>query len=304
MIVIKPQVVDDIKLTASTAALSDFSIWVSGTTYALGNTRYYKPTGEPYPHDYEALGAITGADALITPDLSPLWLDLGASNRYKMFDAIVGTMTTATADLTVTIEPNSLVGSIALFNLVAAQVQVVVTDIIDGIVYDETMILTDYSLIDSWFDYYFEPVGDRIEDYIFFNIPAYPTAEIAITISNGGASAACGTCVIGQDSNLGVTVFGTNVGLKSYSRKEQDEFGNFIIVKRRFSKTVDYDVAFETNAMGQVQKYFASILDTAVVFIGDKNKTETIVYGFYDDFDVTLSNPAKSDGIIRVVGLI
>jgi uncharacterized protein (DUF2141 family) len=52
-----------------------------------------------------------------------------------------------------------------------------------------------------------------------------------------------------------------------------------------------------------VQKALADIRTTPTVFIGDPNRPETIVYGFYRNFNIVLSTPSISDCTIEVEGL-
>jgi hypothetical protein len=53
-----------------------------------------------------------------------------------------------------------------------------------------------------------------------------------------------------------------------------------------------------------VQKALADIRTTPTVFIGDEDRAETIVYGFYRGFNIVISTPSISDCSIEVEGLI
>jgi hypothetical protein len=53
-----------------------------------------------------------------------------------------------------------------------------------------------------------------------------------------------------------------------------------------------------------VQKVLADIRTTATVFVGDPNRPETVVYGFYKQFNIVLSTPSISDCSIEVEGLV
>jgi hypothetical protein len=53
-----------------------------------------------------------------------------------------------------------------------------------------------------------------------------------------------------------------------------------------------------------VQKLLADIRTTPTVFIGEDDKPETVVYGFYKQFNIVISTPSISDCSIEVEGLV
>jgi hypothetical protein len=96
-----------------------------------------------------------------------------------------------------------------------------------------------------------------------------------------------------KNSNLGAFYMMAQVGLRNvllgfthliiqdYSIKTTDDFGNIVVQQRAYSKRADYDVTVETNRVSTVQKLLADIRTTPTVFIGEDDKPETVVYGFY-----------------------
>lgn len=302
MIIIKPEIVNTAKLISSNVPISEYPAWVSGTNYTVGQTVYYQPMGAPYPHDYRLYN--DGEAHTIPPDQQPMhWLDLGATIRFRLFDQIVSNPTTNSGSIDFTVRMAAIINGIALFGLAAATVRVLMTDPVDGVVFDQTIELTDYSAITSYFTYQFEPVGERMDQALFLSLPAYAAADIRIVIDNGAGIAECGEVVLGMQKVVGHSNYGTQIGIRDYSRKEIDQFGNFIIVERKFAKTADYDVTMQTESLGEIQRYFASIRAVPVVFIGDPLREETVVYGFYKDFQVPIQSPSISTGTIRAEGL-
>ena len=155
MIVIKPEVVTTTKLIASNVPISDFPLWVSGTNYSIGQRVYFQPMGAPYPRDYEAIMTVGGAHHSIPPNENPThWLDIGASKRFKMFDGSVSDGTINAGSINVTLDMGAIITGLSLFNVDAASVQVIVTDPIDGIIYDNFLVLDNYDAIISWVAYY------------------------------------------------------------------------------------------------------------------------------------------------------
>jgi hypothetical protein len=300
MNIVRPVTITDTILVSSDILENDYAKWLSTTTYSIGDKVIVTDVG--VHKIYEALTSNTGK---YPPDNStggtPDWLDIGATNRWKMFDGKTSTYTeSADADIVVTLNTTSVTDSLVLFGLSGSTVNVTVTDDVDGVVYNKTINLVSASGINDWYMYYFEPI-EYVSDVAFLDLPPYSTADITITIT--GTAPKCALCVLGSQFEIGDTVWGTGVGIVDYSRKDVDAFGNFTIVQRRFSKTAGYDITISTPRVAFVQRTLASYRSTPLVWIGNVDFPETIIYGYYRDFDIVLSNVSVSDCSLTVEGL-
>ena len=302
MKLINPQFVTEAQLFASNVPEDDAPVWVAGTNYAIGDQVIYEH------RIYEALAVITGADNLIDPATGalqdpPIWLDLGATNRFRMFDGIVDSGTSQTGTIEVTLRMGELANGVAFFNLLGSTLNVQVDDPVDGIVYDRDFLLQDNSAITSWYAYFFEPIVQR-PDVVLTDLPQYRDADILVTVDAGAATARVGEMVVGRVRQLGVTNYGTSVSIQDYSRKERDQFGNTIIVQRRFSKRADFDVTVETSQVFAVQAALAAIRTMPTVYIGDEDKPASVIYGFFRQFNIVYDTPSISSCSIEVEGLV
>lgn len=297
MIIIQPVPVTAAMLTASNVPETEYPAWTAGT-YTLGQRRIYDH------RVYEVIVSSTSAQpdvgAAATP---PSWLDLGATNRFKMFDQIISTQTVYAAEIDVDILPGAVINAAAFFGLSGNSITLTMTDPIEGVVYTETRDLQDNTLIVDWYTYFFEEIA-FLPDMVFLGLPAYGSATITAYVDGGAGDAKVGEVVIGKQRTLGATNFGTSVSIIDYSVKSTDDFGNTVITTRAYSKRADYDVTVETASVAAVQKALADIRTTPTVFIGDEDRPETVVYGFYKQFNIVLSTPSISDCSIEVEGLV
>ena len=299
MIIIKPAAVTASTLTASNVAETDYPAWTAGT-YTVGNRVIYD-------HKIYEVVATSTTDR---PDLGAAaipatWLFVSATNRFKMFDIAVGSGTVNSGSINITVTPTTVCNSVVLFDVDGATAQLIVRTSGGTIVYDQTVSLADYSDINGYFNYYFLPIAETgASELAFIDIPNYSGASFQLIIDASGGTASCGEMIIGQKSALAVTNFGTSVGIKDYSVKTIDDFGNVTITTRPYSKRADYDVTVETAQVSQFTKFLASIRSTPAVYIGDPLRGETIVLGYYRDFSVVLSNPSISECSMSVEGLI
>lgn len=295
MIIVNPVEITPAKFVSSTAVVSTRATWAVGTAYVTGNQVYYN--FKDWLAIANSIGVTPGTDAT-------KWTEIGASNRYAMFDGVINNVTTATSILNVRVTPGAVVNAVSLFQVTANTVQVQVIDPVEGTVYDETKPMQDNTFVVDWYSYFFEPIA-QLTDITFADLPAYGSADIRVIADAGtGNPAIIGECVIGVQRTLGVTNFNTSVSIQDYSRKEADQFGNITVVTRPFAKRADYDVTVETAAVNFVQRALAEIRTTPTVFIGDPNRPETVVYGFYRNFNIVLSTPSISDCTIEVEGLV
>lgn len=299
MIIIKPVTVTASNLTATNVAETDYPAWTAGT-YTLGTRRIY---------DHK-IWEVIASSTTDRPDVgaaapAPTWLFVSATNRYKMFDISVGSGTTNSSAIDVTITPGSVCNSVVLFDVDGSSAQLTVRNSGGTIVYDETRSLADFSAITGYYNYFFSPITETgASEVAFLDIPNYSGASFQLVIDAGAGTASCGEMIIGQQTALAVTNFGTSVGIKDYSVKNIDDFGNITIVQRAYSKRADYDVTLETSDVSAFTRFLASVRTTPVVYIGDENRSETIVLGYYRDFSIVLSGPSISECSLSVEGLI
>lgn len=298
MRVIKSVVTTDAILTSSNIPEDEYPAWVSGTSYtALDKVIYEHKI-------YERI--VTGAGTT-PPDLDQVnWLDSGYTNRYRMFDNIISSVSSRTGGIEFTLTPNQVINGIALLNVNASTVRVVMNDPVEGVVYDRTKELRSSSNVTDYYSYFFAPLinlGD-LDTAIFLDLPNKPTATITVYVSSGVGLVEVGEVVYGVQSIVGRTNYGTAIGITSYSRKDTDEFGKVTVIKRKNSKYADYDIDIDNTNLAFVQRLFQDIDSVPCVFIGNPEMEELIVYGFYKDFKATISFPTVSKCTLRVEGLV
>lgn len=298
MRVIKSVVTTDAILTSSNIPEDEHPVWVSGTSYTAL---------DKVIHEHKIYERIVTGSGDTTPDLDQInWLDDGYTNHYRMFDNIISSVSSRTGGIEFTLTPNQVINGIALLNVNASTVRVVMNDPIEGVVYDRTKELRSSSNVIDYYSYFFAPLinlGD-LDTAIFLDLPNKPTATITVYVSSGVGLVEVGEVVYGVQSIVGRTNYGTAIGITSYSRKDTDEFGKVTVVKRKNSKYADYDIDIDNTNLAFVQRLFQDIDSVPCVFIGNPEMEELIVYGFYKDFKATISFPTVSKCTLRVEGLV
>lgn len=311
MKIINPVTILPTMMTDNNVAITE-TPWVAGS-YALA------AVVSKDNHVWQSLAAANTA----TPGaetVTPLkWLDMGAVNRWAMFDKsakqviedsssqrsvyLIGTKTTNLNKITFKITPGMVVNSLALFGIVGYQVTVTVTDPIDGIITNRVISLIDANVNNMW-EWLFKPIGKK-GNLTIIDLPSYGSSSITITIDAAtGTNAECVMCSIGQLDQLGISCFGTTISLTDYSVRKVDDFGNESLIERGFRDRVQYDVKIETGDVYRVKNVLASLRAKGVVYIGDENRQETIQFGRYRDLQVVLDNWSISECALDVGSLI
>ena len=109
--------------------------------------------------------------------------------------------------------------------------------------------------------------------------------------------------IIGDDINIGCTQFGTSVGITDFSRKERDAVGNNYILERRYIDKADYPVQMTSDKVDATHALLSQLRATPAVYIGSENYISTVVYGYYKDFSIVISNSRYSQCSLSVEGI-
>lgn len=305
MKIIRPATLTDAMFTASNVPETDYAAWAIGTAYNAGDHSIVVSTHKIY----EALVNVTGGSSPEVDVLAaiPKWLEISATNRWKAFDTKVGTQTSQATSITHKITPGQVFDSIAFLNVDAITIQVVLTDPVEGIVYNkiidlQTTIITGAGTTIDWYTYFFSSIF-RLTDVVLFDVPPYLNAVMDITITYTGGTAKVGGIVFGLQSTLGITQYSPNIGIHDYSIKEQDPFGVWSIMERAFSKKMSCDVKVEKASIADVQNLLALYRSTLLVWVGSEDYTSLIVYGFYKDFSIVIRYPTFAICNIEIEGL-
>lgn len=230
------------------------------------------------------------------------WLDLGPTNRWAMFDRKLGTVTSNSNSIAVSLSIPARVTGMALFGLSAATIHVTMTDVSAGVVYDQTLNLVNQDNVGDYYDYFFAPILRSSEVYIE-GIPPYSGAALAITISNPGGTAECGNLVTGSVRELGETVLGAGFGVIDYSRKEADDFGNVDLVERAYRNTGSFTVVVDRLLVDEVGRLLKQRRAQPTVFAGSGEFASMLIYGFARDWSVAVNNYPHSDLTIELESL-
>lgn len=281
---IKPVEVTPARLTATNIAEPDATVgeaaWLVGTTYTIGQRVILTTTHKLYE-------SVQNGNTGNSPDTSPTWwAEVSATNRYRMFDMVNSSQSTQASLIDVTITPGTVVNGLALLNVNAQTIRVRMIDPIDGTVFDQTYNMQAPPLFSTWWNYYFDPI--ELETALFVTLPSYGSAAIRIEAS-GPATVSIGTVIIGVIQPIGEGVeYGAKIGIRDYSRKERNDFGDLVLVERSFADRASFTMLVPNEQRNAVKKLLTSVRATPCLWIGVVGEEDTYVYGIFNEFEYTI----------------
>ena len=298
MQIIDPVAVTDETLTAASLAEDDHAEWLVGTTYNLGDRVIVVSVHKVFE---SAINSNTGHDP--ATDDGSNWIEVGATNRWKPFDARIADPAVGVTSISYEFTPAQRVSAVALFGLSAESVTVTISDGVTTLVYSQD--LTNYDAIVGWYSWLYSGI-DRDTEALFIDLPYLgATSTITVEISAAsGVSVAVGQIVFGDLFLVGKTRLGAEVGILDASIKSRDEYNRFVILERDASESARVPIYTENGNVRRIQRKLKSNRARPLVWIGDDDpRLGLVIYGFFQDYRQTLSLRDHTEIMLYIEGL-
>jgi hypothetical protein len=299
----------DISLLASNVAGSTYDAYDDEDTYGIGDkvaVSYDSDGTTPrFPViEYESLAdANTGN---YPPDDPENWIEIGAENRCKMFDAYTNTQTELDADdIEVSIGANGF-DSVGLVGIYGTHVTLrLVHDAVTK--KEETFDLRTFIAESGWYNWLYGSYEYGISQ-IIWGFPKYAAdAVLEIEITQRSAAAACGMVAIGNQKTLGITRYGAKIGIDDYSIKDTDFLGRTYLNQGDYADRGDIEMWLQNTKIDYVKRQLTAVRGTPCIFdlnnpgVGYQALT---IYGFPQNFDIIIPGPIRSKCNLEIKGLI
>lgn len=281
------------------SATDYYGLWISNSSYVAGNRITYRGSL------YELAPDVT-YNTGDEPGVSPKWLRVGPTNRLAMLD---GEVDSKSYDNPL---PNlrgpqvgilcSTQGPIDSVLVAALEGATHLTVVVSASLYGPEVFRQTVTL---------DPGASALRSqYLFTGFAAAAGAVVQIGAwrypNSPTQFPGVGLIAWGQAETLGCTEWGPRAGIKDYSRKEPDQFGQVVFVRRAFSKTVSATVEVLNPDINTTYDRLASLRATPVVWIFSDDPAYTVplvVYGFYKDFYATYPRFNSTQFALEVEGL-
>lgn len=154
----------------------------------------------------------------------------------------------------------------------------------------------------SFADYFFAPFEKRTR-VVLTNLQWLPNAVFRIEIDD---TATIGTIALGRAEDLGVTLWGVNLGFESTSKFKVSEFTGYRdVIRYGKVRSLDVQVLYETADFTVMAQKVDAIIDKNVIWIPtalDKF-SELITLGYIERFDIPLENASHTVSQTKIIGV-
>lgn len=297
---ITPSIVNDNTLLSTNVAENDYPLWDGVTTYSIGDTRIYIA-----PNTHWVVRSLANSNLNNVPsglDTDTKWVKVSETNRWKMFDLKSTSQTVNPLEISVQIANTNIVDGLYIGNAVGSSVTITGLDRDNNTIYSANESLVDYSNVYDPWTYLFAPILYK-NDLVITNLPLYAVTQYTATISNPGGDAKCGTLLFGKVTSFGNTNYGMTSGLLDYSVKRANEFGDFVLTERAYSKTLNIDVRTTKGQTDPFMAYAIRYRATPLVIVGSIDYTMSYVFGFFKDVKGIVDYPSHSLFSVEFEGL-
>lgn len=282
---------NELELINTNVALNDYENYNNEKTYNTGDKVSLVSEKKNY------FCAKDNTKGIAPQSNSQIWID-EAMNAYAMFDFSTNKQTQNQNLIEISIKSIGNSDFISLFNIEAKEIEITIKTADHEILYQSTEQMFDES-IEDFADYLY--AGREPKDRVSFNPNISYGANINIKIKNPNTIAKCGYLAVGFQDDLGLSLYGGNIGFKSFTKKEKDEWGNTKIKKGNVYDTMEMPVLINTEKLDTIKQKLKKIDATPCVFIGDNSQEfdSLLIFGMYESFKAPI-NPKKLTYTLKV----
>ena len=279
-------------MTSSNASVENYPAWDSSANYNKDDKVIYNN------HIYTSL---VDSNSNNEPDSSINWFDDGATNPYKCLDSFMNTQTVADSGQNLIMEFDvTNVNGVALVNLEATKATITAYDA-NG---NEIKSVTKDALtgVTNWGDYFFGEY--EYKNKMLIEGPQLLKGSIKIEIE--GSPVKVGIVLIGYLYNLGITLQGVKSSIDDYSKKETDSNGNAFLKEGNYADRFEGNVLVDINNFNKIKTRLTKLRGQPFYYTASKEDIcrELDVYGFYENFEIDIDNPKKTQCNLTIRGLI
>lgn len=303
---IPPNVLDLIQCSVQETDDADGVVWALSATYTKGQKVRHKH------QSYEStVDSNKGNEPskITSSGTENVWMPLGATVPYRLIDEFVESQTSGAdgESLTFTV-PFNRATAFGLLNLEGFTLTVEIEDDDEGLMFSETYnLIKDISDFSLW-QYNYLPI-ENVDAIVKTGIPIVISGQMRVTITSGGdgSFARCGMVVVGRDVDLGGTLYGAQVGVLDFSRKETNDFGQTTLVKRSYASTASVDLYHHPDKADYVASTLKKLRAQNVLWVLDNQDarfSSLTIYGWLEDWRSVFEGPNEQQLALDIQGVI
>lgn len=227
--------------------VTDVADYNAGTTYAAGDRVKDPATYLEYESQQSGNTGNTPA-----ADDGTWWIVVGYANSRRMVDGLLSGRTENATSVELVLDIGQLFSAVVCVNVEGTSVTLEITEGADTL-HSETHTLVRTDDVENIWDYFFtEPEYKTAA--IFPSAPGFSGATSKLTVSAPGGTARIGEVIFGYGRFIGNTLAGSTPRLKDYSVQEVNEWGDYTIVERGYTRSADFSVGLNPQENDRIMR--------------------------------------------------
>ena len=221
------------------------------------------------------------------------WTRDSPNNRWALLDKSASTRSTSASTITYTFRPGVQypVSAIGAFNVTGSAITVEVKTQAGQVMWTQTRGLGGTITSPSWYAYFYEE-RNVYDQFVVFNLPPVSDPNITLTITPQSGVASIGTFMFGDGRAYGYGAnLGASFGIRDFSIKQQDEFGQTIFVERAFSRKARFQMVVDATEADRLFYALSSRRAQPTLYIVTDQFEAGYIFGFYNDFQMVVPYP-------------
>lgn len=254
------------RLTSSTIDEDDAPAWAVGTTYALD---------DEVIDEHQVWRSLRASNVGHTPSGSPTWwVNIGATNRWRMFDPSITTQSTRTSSITVVLSLPAI-NAITLMGVVATNITV-----------SGTAVSVNQAIP--------APVAPAIDVAVRLDGLGFAGGALTIGLTGPGAVKVAAVA-IGALVEIGDVQYGYAIEIIDNSTRNVDEFGNLVSVTHRgTTRRISGNAEIPASTDDAVAASLTALRARVSTWRIDEDVEAAQLFGYLMDWELVLSMPTKS----------
>lgn len=283
-------------MLASSVPVDDYPGWVADDNY----TEEFRVV-----HDNSVYQSVQAGNTGHIPGVSSDWWErVGPVNRMKAFDRSHTTKTRFADSAWFEVQLTEAVNALAMLECDGIRsVRVMMAHPSYGELYDVTVPMYSSPQTSSWYDWAF---GERREQSVLylFDLPTYRGAKVRIEIESA-SDAGVGVILMGQQKDIGFGVSpGLQMGIRDYSRKETNQWGEEDLKKRAFARERSFKLNCIKEDLDNIDRFLADLRATPVLWLLSNKYERANVYGWFTDYKIQVDYGPYCVLSVQLQGLI
>lgn len=221
------------------------------------------------------------------------WTQIGYANSRRMIDGLLGTQsdtgqTENSGSIELVLEIGQLFTTVGVFNVSGTSVTLEIEEDSE-VIHSETISLVRTDDVENIWDYFFtEPEYKTLA--LFPSVPGFSGATVTLTVDAPSATAKAGEAIFGYGRRIGEALAGSGTTIKDYSIKEANEFGEFTITERAYSRGANMVVGINPQDNDRLTRILEENRAKVCIFYPDSDMEHygLTVVGFYKSWEPSL----------------